>query len=232
MKNILKKYYIYIISFILFIISIISIKQCSYNKYLYKNSISALTDTIKYYNGKNNEHVATKTILETNINNLKYINDSLYNVLKNIKVKNPDNVTYIETIISNEKHDTCWVINKSDSINTIYKQFNFSDQYHKLDGYIYYIKKENKKDSLGLSIDHNQTFANFTVTQKDNQLYIVSNNPYIKYNNIIAIKNTNSKNIQKNKRFGIGPYIGVGINYKGQIQPTIGIGLNWSFIKF
>ena len=198
-------------------------QQCISNKHLYDNNIIALTDTIKYYKGKNKELVASKKMLETSFKNIKYINDSLYNVLKSIGIKNPDNVVYIETIIKDEKHDTMWI----DTTSNIKKDFDFSNKYRILKGYVYL----NRPDTLGLSIEQNEAIANFTIIQKNNNLYITSNNPYIKYNNIIGI-NSKLENKLKTKRFSIGPYIGVGINKDAKIEPTFGIGLTWSLLRF
>lgn len=198
-------------------------QQCISNKHLYDNNIIALTDTIKYYKGKNKELVASKTMLETSFKNIKHINDSLYNVLKSIGIKNPDNVVYIETIIKDEKHDTMWI----DTTFNIKKYFDFSNKYRILKGYVYL----NRPDTLGLSIEQNEAIANFTIVQKNNNLYITSNNPYIKYNNIIGI-NSKLENKSKTKRFSIGPYVGVVINKDAKIEPTFGIGLTWSLLRF
>ena len=230
LKIIKSKLIIYIIALLLFVLMCLSMHKCISNKHLYDNNIIALTDTIKYYKGKNKELVASKTMIETSFNNIKYINDSLYNVLKSIGVKNPDNVVYIETIIRDEKHDTIWktpIISSNDNNKYIKKDFDFSNQYRTLKGYVYL----NKPDTLGLSIEQNNAIADFTITQKDNNVYITSNNPYIKYNNIIGIENQSQNNI-KTKRFGIGPYIGIGINKDAKIEPTIGIGLTWSLFRF
>lgn len=220
-----------ILILLLFVVMCVSMRQCISNKHLYNNNIIALTDTIKYYKGKNKELVASKTMIETSFNNIKYINDSLYNVLKSIGVKNPDNVVYIETVIRDEKHDTMWVdttYNNANSINKyIKKDFDFSNKYRTLKGYVYL----NKPDTLGLSIEQNDVTADFTVTQKDNNVYITSNNPYIKYNNIIGIKNK-SEHKTKTKRFGVGPYVGIGINKDAKIEPVVGIGITWSIFRF
>lgn len=216
-----------IITILLTVLLCMSMRQCISNKHTYNNNIIALTDTIKYYKGKNKELVASKKMIETSFNNIKYINDSLYNVLKSIGVKNPDNVVYIETVIRDEKHDTMWVDNINSINKYIKKDFDFSNKYRTLKGYVYF----NKPDTLGLSIEQNDVTADFTVTQKDNNVYITSNNPYIKYNNIIGIKNQSGHKI-KTKRFGVGPYIGIGINKDAKIEPVVGIGLSWSIFRF
>lgn len=219
----------YTIICVLTLLCVLSINKCSKYKYLNDTNITALTDTIKYYKSKSGNLVVEKTILSGDINLLKQVNDSLYNIIKDIKVKNPDNIVYINTTIKDIIRDTCWVV-KRDSIiynnSYIKKDFSFSDNWRTVQGYTYL-----KYDTLGTVISKNDVRADFTVVQKDNKVYITSNNPYIEYNNIIGI--TNSNNIQqKQKRFGIGPYIGFGITHKLDFVPTIGVSLHWSMIQF
>lgn len=211
------------------LLCVLSINKCSKYKYLNDTNITALTDTIKYYKSKSGSLVAEKTILSVDINLLKQLNDSLYNIIKDIKVKNPDNTVYINTTIKDIIRDTCWLV-KRDSIiynnSYIKKDFNFSDNWRTVQGYTYL-----KYDTLGTVISKNNVIADFAVVQKNNKVYITSNNPYIEYNNIIGI--TNSNNIQqKQKRFGIGPYIGFGITHKLDFVPTVGISLQLSVVQF
>lgn len=219
----------YAIIGILLIMSIVSIKKCSSYKYDYKVNIAALTDTISYYKSKQNNLVTEKTMLQGDVNLLKKVNDSLYNKIKEMRIKNPDNVVYINTTVHDKVHDTCWVVNV-DSIyynnNYIERKFDFSDKYRTLYGYTYF-----KRDTLGTVIEKNETQVDFTVVQNDNKVYITSNNPYIKYNNIVGIT-LNETQKTKSKRWGVGPYIGFGVSHKFDFVPTVGVSLHWSFIQF
>lgn len=216
---------------ILILINILAVSHCSNISATSDNNIIALTDSIKYFKGKNGALVAQKTMLNGDMSLLKHVNDSLYNIIKNIGVKSPDNVVYSKITITDIKHDTVWtqihdtVSDKSKSIYNINKKFKFSDSYHTLAGNTWF-NTDGVADSLGLSIDTNTVVADFTIVQKDNKVYITSNNPYIKYNNIIGINNT------KKKRFGIGPVIGVGINQKVKVNPYIGFGIMYNIFLF
>lgn len=225
---------------ILFVLLLCSIKKCSQWSDMNYNNITALTDTIKYYKGKSEQLIAQKTILIGDMDVLKQVNDSLYNIIKkDIKLNNPDNIIYINTTIKDTTtKDTCWIV-KQDTINSIYnikRDFDFSDKYRTLKGYTYYNKDiYNKSDTLGTVITDNNMLVDFTVVQKDNQVYISSANPYIQYNKIIGITNTDIYNKNKTHRFGFGPYIGYGITYTNKqfkLSPSVGLSLHYNLFSF
>lgn len=204
-----------------------SVSKCSSIKREYRDNIEILNDTIHYYKAKDGKQVATIHGYETNIKNLKYLNDSLYKEIKSLKIKNNKvvTVTKFSGVITNELHDTMYIV-KHDTINKGFKHsFNFDNEYRLLEGNVNY-----QHDSLGINILKDQIMFDYTVAMdKDNVIYIKSNNPYVKYNSISGF--TIPK--QRNKRFGIGPQIGVSYNIKdNSISPTIGIGLSYSLIKF
>lgn len=236
------KHYIilYTLICLLFVSLLCSMKKCTQWSDMNYTNITALTDTIKYYKSKSEQLIAQKSILVGDMNILKQVNDSLYNIIKkDIKVNSPDNVIYINTIIKDTtSKDTCWLI-KQDTVNNIYninKNFDFSDKYRTLKGYTYYNKDINNKiDTLGTVITDNNMFVDFTVVQKDNQVYISSSNPYIQYNKIIGITNSNIYNKNKKHRFGFGPYIGYGIVYTNKqfkLSPSIGLSLHYNLFSF
>lgn len=215
----------YVIIGALALICLFAISKCSTYKTLNDINVTALTDTIAYYKSRSNGLVAQKTMLQGDIDLLKKTNDSLYNKLKDINAKNPDNAVYINTFIHDVQRDTCWVINV-DSINKeIKKEFDFSDSWRTVQGYTYL-----KSDTIGTCITKNDVNADFTVVQKDNKVYITSNNPYVEYSNIVGI--TQTQYVQKTKRWGVGPYIGFGITHKFDFVPTVGVSLHWSLIRF
>lgn len=244
---------LYILIIGLFVSLLCSIKKCSDWSDINYNNITALTDTIKYYKGRSEQLIAQKTLLIGDMSTLKQVNDSLYDIIKkDIGISNPDNVIYIKgDIIDNTVHDTLWLVNSKDSIiNNIYnikKNFDFSDQYRTLKGYTYYnINRDNNDndndndnnnnninytDTIGTVITENGMTADFTIVQKDNNVYISSSNPYIKYNNIIGI--TNTKNTKY--KFGLGPFIGYGVTYTNKqfkLSPSIGISLHYNLFSF
>lgn len=215
---------------LMFVFLCFSIHQCNTYKRMNDNNITALTDTINLYKSKNGNIIAEKTTLYATIKDLKKINDSLYNVVKDINIKNPDNIVYVNTTIEYEKHDTLFLINNDTIKNTckIEQKFDFTNKYRSLQGNVYYYRG-NTQDTLGINISKDLVNVDFTTILKDNKIYISSSNPYVKYNDIISI---NTKQNSKNKRFGVGPMIGVGINHKLQFTPFIGVGLTYNIFQF
>ena len=88
LSSITKKDIIYTLIIVLLIGCLSSaVKQCSDTCFEYKNNIAALNDTIRYYQDKNGNLVATKLAFESDINTLKLLNKDLYNQIKDLKTK-------------------------------------------------------------------------------------------------------------------------------------------------
>lgn len=223
-------FFVFIIIILIFS-NLLTVSRCSSMKCTNEVNLDALTDTIKYFESNNGSLVAQKTMLNGDLNTLKKVNDSLYNVIKSIGVSSPDNVVYSKITVHDTKHDTAWVVQhdtideKNKNIYNINKKFNFSDQYRTLTGSTWF-HSNGVVDSLGMTIDTNTVAADFTVVQKDNNVFISSNNPYVEYNKVIGLTNS------KKKRFGIGPVIGVGINQKAKFTGFVGVGLMYNVFSF
>ena len=208
-----------LIIIVLCINTIFTVKGCQQYKEQNNQNLIALTDTIKYYTTKNGETYVSKEMLIGDLNTLKLVNDSLFKVIKEMKLKKPESVVYIENQIDNGKKDTVWVINNDTIYEKKYlsKDFNFNNEYRELEGNI------SLKDTvLSLNIDKDKVLFDYTLAIENNKVYIKSNNPYIKYNDIQGI--TLPK--QKKSLFGIviGPSIGYGYDFNGKkFGPNIGI---------
>jgi hypothetical protein len=83
---------------------------------------------------------------------------------------------------------------------------------------------------MGVNITKDVVKFDYTVAMdKNNKIYIKSTNPYVKYEEISGFQVPK----QKQKKWGIGPQIGVGYDpVHNKISPTIGIGIQWSPIQF
>lgn len=211
-----------VIAFFIFITT--AVNRCSYYKNVNNKNIIALTESVKYYKGKYGYEVAKKTMIETDCKNLQIINDSLYNMIKNMQVKKPDIVIGGLTSVDNGKHDTIYAptVTEIDSKN-IYRRFDFSNQYRELAGNVSYTN-----DTLGLHIEKDRIQFKYALAIKDNVVYITSDNPYVKFNSITGLTIPKQK---KEKKFGIGPSVFGGYGNKGFVY-GIGIGLQYNFIKF
>ena len=230
-KQTLAKHLVNIILIVVLIITVIIFSKSCQSQHqenqILQNNITALLDSITYYEDKSNNIVAQKTILLGEVKDLKNINSSLYKELTDMKSKNADLVAKIDGLISMPKRDTIFIYDK-DSINIeneIKQKFYFSDEYRLLTGNIIF-----KENTIGLNIDTDEVYFDYTIAIEDEILKIKSNNPYVKYNNIVSIK----KPKEKPKRWNVGFQVGLGFSYdllhqNFSIGPYIGAGISYGF---
>ena len=235
MKNYIKTHIKDILIYLAFVVIsamlLMSLKQCNDNKQRYENNIEALTDSVNYFKSKSDMLVAEKRVFELeNINELKKLNSNLYNEvndLKNlVKKKNITNATQFSGIITNELHDTTYIVEYDTITRGFSHDFAFNDEWRELEGNVNYYN-----DSLSMGITKDVTRFDYTVvTDKDNKVYIKSKNPYVQFDEFTGF--TIPSKTQKNTHFSIGPSIGVGISTDGKVRPHAGIDLQWSWLKF
>lgn len=223
-----KKSIIYIISIIVvFIIVIICFSKCYNNtKSAYNNNLLALNDTIKYYKGKNDELVAQKLLFEGELSDLKLLNADLYNKIENLNLENKklQNIVDFSGTIENEPSDTFFITSKDSLLNGKIYDFNFTNNYRTLEGYTQFLN-----DSLKVSINKDIVYFEYTVAiDENNNVYINSDNPYVKYNQISGL--TIKK--QKEDKFIIGPTLGIGLTSDLKIRPYIGVGITYKLLGF
>lgn len=185
--------------------NVFTIKSCSNYHDLNNNNIKALTDSIHYYKTKHGEIVATKLLLEGDLSTLKIANESLYNVVKDMKIKDPETIVEVKTIVDNAPKDTVWSTDTVIPNLNISKQFAFNNDYRCLEGNVFA-----NDSTLGLNITKDQTFVDYVLAVEDNTVKIKSSNPFVKFTEIQGI--TLPK--QKHKTWGltIGPGVYYGIN--------------------
>lgn len=209
-----------------------AVRSCKDNKSRYENNIEALTDSIKYLKSKSGEMVVKKTVFEIeDINELRQLNEQLYNEvqdLKNlVKLNNVTNATHFNGEIVNVLHDTTYIVQHDTIKNGFNHNFAFNDEWRDLEGNVNYAD-----ESLSMAITKDVTRFDYTVvTDKDNKVYIKSKNPYVKFDEFTGFT-VPSKVQKKAKHFGVGPEIGVGITTDGKVLPYAGVGVHWSLWKF
>ena len=223
--NDLKMHLIYIAIIIILLLSLsVAVEKCSDTKGEYKHNIEALKDTIKYYQDKNGNLVATKLAFESDINTLKLLNEDLYNQIDSLKLnKNQvSQIVYVDGQIINHPKDTAYVITHDTISKGFRHDFNFNNNYRILEGNVNYMN-----DSLGLNITKDIVKFDYTLAiDKDSRIYVKSTNPYVTYNEISGF--TLPK--EKKKRWYTGPAVGYGydpINNRGALTIgwTVGYGL-------
>ena len=158
--------------------------------------------------------------MEGDFSLLEKTNSKLADELKSMKVTDPEQVVKIVTKYVQLPSDTVWVVYSTD-IN-ITKQFDFTDKYRSLAGNIYL-----KNDMLGLNINKDEVYANYTLAIKDNKAYVTSDNPYIKISDIQGI----TLPTPKTKHFYLGPSINFGYD-PIQKKPTFNIGISVGYGLF
>jgi hypothetical protein len=189
------------------------------------NNVTALTDSINYYKSKNGDLVAEKTLLIGDMDLLKIANKELADKIEDMKVNNPQQVVHIETVIENDVHDTVWMIQESDT--TIQKEFDFSNKWRILSGNI-----NLDKNLLSLSIEQDKVLVDYTLAIKDNKVYITSENPYVKYNEIQGLTLPKQKKLFS---IGVGPAISYGYDFQHNcFAPVVGVsvGLYYNIFQF
>lgn len=214
-----------LVSIILLISLVFSVRSCTEYKNMNNNNIVALTDSIKQYRTKNNELYVSKTLLLGDISTLKLVNDSLVNVLKEMNVKDPAQVVYIDNTIDNGKKDTAWVVEKefSEVYPNLEKKFAFNNKFRELEGTV------SLKDSLlGLDIEKDKVYFDYTLAIEGTTVYVKSNNPYVQYNKIQGIT---IKDYKKQKTsLVIGPSISYGYDFNSKkFGPSIGVSATYGF---
>lgn len=217
---------------ILFVWALTSMQRCSTMKLEYntaQNNIVALTDSIEYYESKTGELIAQKTMLTGEIKDLKEshskeLND-LYNDLNSMKRKNAQLAAQIDVLVENPARDTIWKYDSVLVVQSLVQPFQFNDKWRNLSGNITL-----DNNTMGLNIQEDQVFFNYTIAVEDGLVYLMSDNPYVKYNRITAIQETQ----KKPKRWNIGFQLGLGFQYglfheKVDIGPYLGLGVSYGF---
>jgi len=203
-----------------------AVKQCSDTRLEYRNNIEALNDTIRYYQDKNGNLVATKLAFEADIKTLKLLNEDLYNQIKDLKAKgNVNSGTFFSGVIDNPKRDTTWIVQHDTIVKGFVRDFAFNNQYRTLEGNVSYLS-----DTLGVNINKDQVMFDYIVAIDDkNNIMIRSSNPYVKYNEITGFQLPQNKP----KRWSLDAF--GNFNYSPIDNDRfydIGLSLGYNFSKF
>ena len=218
--------YVTIICLLAFFLCV-SINRCTDVSREYKHNIEAMNDTIKYYQDKNGNLVATKLAYESDINTLKLLNKDLYDQIDSMRL-NPNHVTeiiYVGGEIENPQKDTAYVVSHDTISKGFTKDFEFNNDYRSLEGNVDY-----HNDSLGVHITKDIVKFDYTLAMDDDaRIYVKSTNPYVKYNELSGFTVPR----QKKKHIFIGPAINGGYDpiFK-QWTVTAGVSIGLGFIQW
>lgn len=236
----LKKIESIIIIVLLGIIIFMGFRTCNMEKELMSNNI-ILTDSLYEYKNKVGELYAEKTTYISSIDELKRINQDLYDECKKLK-DNPIIVTKIETIT---KIDSVYIKSEPIIVNDkITNNYNYNDNYLNMN--ISHILYDNVGELFVNDISMKaDIYYNIIEDKKNKSLSIItrSTNPYLIINDVNGglISPDNSKTLdnyfkRKNKwTFGIsgGMYCIYDINSKAiGVGPGFGLSLSYNFYSF
>lgn len=218
------------IIFVLGLWAIGSMRSCSQMKTERndaRNNIVALCDSIGYWQNKNGELIAEKTLLVGEIDDLKIVNSEMYNDLAAMKQKNAELAAKIEGYIENPKVDTLWQYSKDTLYiaKDIIQPFEFKNDFRLLSGNITL-----SQNTMGLNITNDIVYFDYTLAIDDGILSIKSDNPYVRYNSISGIQLPK----EKPKRWNIGIQAGLGFNFdlisqRVGLGPYLGLGVSYGF---
>lgn len=202
-----------------------------YNNVIYNDSLTI------YKNKVNEDYVAKNTYVQT-IKDLKKTNQELYEEIKNLE----DNPLVIVKTKSEFIKDTIYANADSIHHDSLYYNLHWSvngeQQYYSLNGRTrvkfdfsdFSTLITDMRINTGITLDVIDDGQRFRVITK-------SDNPYINVNDInsVIIDPTQSQALKKyfnQKKFVVGPYIGVGIDKNLRVGPQLGIGLTYKLINF
>ena len=234
------------------------LKQCNGNRDLqakidYQNqNLAALQDTVRVQKNKAGEDMYVKKTLLATKNNLEELNKKLYDELKKVE---GDVITIhdVETVV---KVDTQYV----DNTVTVYADGNYSldfkldtvfseGNYRKLSGNSFFAIDSTSHNVIPGQTRINEDEMGFSfvtgLREKDGSLeiFVTPKYPDMKITNIEgAIVDPHKSEVLKNmfpeKKWSVGPYLGVGLGAKVLGEPAfgpvinIGIGVQYSWWKF
>lgn len=201
------------------------------------NNIKALLDTVQTLETKNGELIYAKQSLLLEKNELEKYLDISKKERKELEKQLNSSLAFISKIQGNIKIDTL-IMRDSVYINedTIKTHFDYNDKWVTLNGQTMIVNKTSKTqiNTIDMRVPLKLGIMN------DYKVFVTSENPYITFNNIDAAAIEGTIANQKNKRWGIGPYIGVGIgggtDFKGNPQfgwnISIGIAVTYSLFQW
>lgn len=197
---------------------------------LYEQNWKAAHDSVKYYKLKNGELMAEKAGYILTLEELERelgISQAEIKDLQNKLGSKVSSITKIETVT---KVDTLVLeteIIKNDTL--IIGNFNHFDEWLAMNGQFRWTPNGTSTTLHNLTMN---TPLKVGLTE-NNTFFVTTPNPYV---SITSVEGA-TLNPKKQKRFGIGLQVGVGMQY-GLINknldfgPQIGIGINYNFIEF
>ena len=226
---------------LIILLGLVGFYYVEYKNY-YNKSLTPIiiydTDSLFIYKNKLKEVYKEKEIFVQDLKNIKEQNTLLSNEINKLK-NNPIVVTktelkvQLDTVFMNSDEIS---LNLKDSIYNL--KWSQNNQYYNIDGltnvkndFTFFNTQINKLElSTNLILD-------IIEDNKKIQLIGKTDNPYINIINMDGVildpsKNKLLKKYYKQKKWNLGPYIGVGLTSNMKFQPSIGLGISYGIIQF
>lgn len=240
-RNTLSKIIGSIIILILLIILILSIKQNKDKALELENLSNSLNDTLKIWKDKDSINYAKISLLETSKVNdfikLQTKDKEIKELQKEVnnyknKLGSSGSVTKFRTITNVElrevtKIDTLRIVNGLDKFP------EYSSEINK-DGWIVGVIVANS-DSIKADLKVKNDYS--VIIGEERQGLFKPKKPFVEVKNNNPYSETESLRTYrvfdktKKSKFGLGPYIGIGLDRDFKFIPNIGIGINYTLIK-
>lgn len=199
------------------------------------------TDSLEIYKNKIKDEYVAKDIYVQEVKDLKKQNTLLAQEVKNLK----DNPIVITKTDIKVQLDTIYtekvIIYKEENDSTYYLKWRKHEKngYYAIDGETR-VKSDFSDFSTIISDFHLDTNLTLDILDNgDKKLRLIgrTDNPYIRITNIdgAVFDPSDSKVLKKyykQKRWSLGPYIGVGVVTNGKFYPQLGIGLSYGIFQF
>lgn len=205
----MRKYWREIIISVLVFVCIVLVMSttCTRQKLdIAENNIQALNDSVRTYQLKNGELLSAKKTLIIEKNLLETYLDISKKDIRDLEKKLKSQVEYIGKLEQSIKVDT---IVMHDSIivesDTTKIYFNYDDDWLNMSGLTWLSKYDYGTTLNTLSMKTPLTIG----LTEDNQFFVTTPNPYISFTDINGAKVLETT---RQKRWGIGPYLGFGVN--------------------
>ena len=204
-----------LIVFSIVIITLICSTTCTTNKNKnLQNNVKALTDSVQVLELNNGSLLYEKQSLILEKSELESYLGISQKQIKELEKKLNSSVALIadlqgkinvDTIIMT---DSIYFSNNGDTINALFK---YNDKWLTLNGKTLICNNVASSQINNVNMNVPLTIG----LTDDYKIYAISENPYLTFTDINAASVENSITNQKKKRWGIGPYIGVGVGFGG-----------------
>ena len=232
----------FLLLIIIFILISLQFKSCSeYTNAENRNEVNmrALTSQTETYKNKANELSYKNASFIASEKELKKLNDSLYIALKKEKGKVSFITRFKPVYISKPLELT----NNLEILGPNHYGLRFKDSTsNKFISGISRFKLDTLNNKINIKSDgttilRNEISFDLTVGFKESKnqydIFVTPSDSLVKIKNITgAIIPKNLPKVEKNKRFGIGPQFGIGVNQNFEKSIYIGIGISYNLIKF